>query len=133
MNVKAILIRLSVTTLVLLAAEVGSQRVAMASDMAFSCQPIEVSVFASRMHIRCRYSLGESAHPGFVLLFGDPRFFAVPASDDRLSAAAVTLAQAAITSNRQIRIDFDYFDTTGDAYGCLLVDCRPILSLRLEK
>lgn len=126
------LVRMSVATLVLLAAEAGSQRAAMASDMAFSCQPIEVSVFASRMHIRCRYSFG-STNPGFVLLLGDPRFFAVPASDERLTAAAVTLAQAAITTSRRIWIDFDYFDNTGDAYGCLLVDCRPILSLRLEQ
>lgn len=129
---KTVLIKLSAATLVFLAGGAGSPRVAMASDMAFECQPIEVSVFASRMHIRCRYSYGYP-YPPFVLLFGDPRFFAVPASNVRMSAAAVTLAQAAITSNRNILIDFDYFDFTGDAYGCLMVDCRPILSLRLAK
>jgi len=129
--VKAILIKLSVATLVLLAGGVGSPRLAMAMDPAFVCQPADVTVYASRIHIRCRYSFG-ATNPGFVLLFGDPRFFAVPATDARLTAAAVTLAQAAITSNRSIRIGFDYFDTTGEAYGCQLADCRPIRSLRFD-
>jgi len=130
--VKTILIKLSAATLVFLAGGVGSPRLAMATEPTFYCQPVEVTVFSNRMHIRCRYALG-STNPGFVPLFGDPRFFAVPASDVRLTAAAVTLAQAAITSNRSIWIGFDYFDTTGEAYGCQLVDCRPIRSLRFDQ
>jgi hypothetical protein len=99
----------------------------------FACQPTEVTVFANRAHIRCEFSFGESTRPSYVLLFGDPRFFAVPASDERLTAAAVTLGQAAITSGRSILIAFDYFGSTGDAYGCQLNDCRPIRALRLKK
>src|SRR5262245_44856347 len=99
-------------------APASAQRSAGA-DTWFECWPAEVSVFANRTHIGCYNSLGRPGDVTSLLLgFGNPKFFAVLASDVRLTSAAVTLGQAAITSNRRIWIAFDYFDLTGDAYGC---------------
>ena len=125
----------SAAALLIIANAIPANARVVAPDEWFECWPVEVAVFTGRTQVDCQFSILVPLDlPGRILgaPFSDIRFFAVPASDTRLTSSTVTLGQAAITSNRSIWIAFDRLDITGQGYGCRIEDCRPIHGLKLD-
>lgn len=71
-----------------------------------------------RVHVRCYES-----HDGIL-------FFAAPTDDQGRATQVVHLGFQAIASRRQLRISYDPADKSGAAWGCLVHDCRPALTIQ---
>jgi hypothetical protein len=87
------------------------------------CKPIEAATFSNRVHVRC-----ESAVDGKFF------FFAVStAADPKFAARALSVIEAGQLGDKFLSILFDPSDTSGDSFGCLAADCRPLLAVSLTE
>jgi hypothetical protein len=89
-----------------------STRPANAEPMVGSCTVSSVAVFENRIHVRC-------ATPVRGITF-----FAVSTSDAQNAARFLTIFNSARVNGRPVNIQFDPFDRSGVAFGCLKEDCR---------
>src|SRR5574341_2345860 len=80
---------------------------------AFVCTPIEVAVFANRVHVRC-----SSASPGGF------NYFAVPTTDSASASRYMSAFTTAFVMGKQLTILFDPADLSGQAIYCLNANCR---------
>lgn len=103
---------LAVASLALvLGASIGSAHAASAS-----CTPADVTVFTSRIHIRCSQGTADGANTIY--------YFAVPTTDATFANRFMTIATTALVSGRRFVINFTS-GASGASYGCLASDCRP--------
>ena len=79
-----------------------------------SCTPTEVAVFDNRIHIRCNES------------YSGIQFFAIATGDAASSARFLSLLTTAQVAGRTLSLLYDPADTSGDTWGCVEVDCRPL-------
>jgi hypothetical protein len=82
-----------------------------------NCRPNQVMVFDNRVHVECSSSVGRI------------KFFAFPTADNGKSARVLSLLSTAQVAGRTLTILYDPADASGQAYGCLVGDCRPILGV----
>jgi hypothetical protein len=60
-------------------------------------------------------------------------FAASATSDPRFAARALSIVEAAQLGDKYLNVLFDPNDQSGQAYGCALVDCRPLLAVVLRE
>jgi hypothetical protein len=82
------------------------------------CTPEHVFAAKDRAHVRCIESAG-----GIL-------FFAAPMSDQARSTQVVHKGLQAIAVGGRLRIEYDPTDKSGAAWGCLVHDCRPAISIQ---
>ena len=82
-----------------------------------TCNPENVATYTTRVHIKCTV-----ADNGI-------QFFAAPTSNSKHAARVLSLLLTAQAAGKQVSVLYDPADTSGTAYGCLEVDCRPILAV----
>lgn len=82
-----------------------------------SCTPTDVTVFKSRIHVRCSAGTADSANTIY--------FFAVPTTDATRANRFMTIATSALVAGRRVVINFTS-GSSGASYGCQTSDCRPI-------
>jgi len=90
-------------------------------DTTANCNPVEVSVFKNRIHIRCA---ADSKGIGF---------FAVPSTDAPFSDHVLRLALEAQGSKRSLVIAYESDDFSGVKFGCLAKDCRAIQAITIRQ
>jgi hypothetical protein len=88
------------------------------------CQPVEVASLQRRIHVLC--STGRNGIVYFAL--GTNR----TADETAFAVRALSIANTALVSGRQLSIRFDPNDTSGTAIGCLAQDCRLIQTIYLH-
>lgn len=79
----------------------------------FVCTPIEVAVFANRVHVHC-----SSASPGGF------DYFAVSTADSASASRYMSAFTTAFVMGKQLTILFDPADLSGQAIYCLNTNCR---------
>lgn len=82
----------------------------------FSCTPIEVAVYAERIHVRC----SEPASDGSAAIW----FWAMSTSDAQHANRFLSTTTTALVSGRKLIFGFTPGDTSGVSFGCLAHDCR---------
>jgi len=94
---------------------IGAAPSAAFADGWFSCEPSEVLAFSNRVHVRCdnTWAAGSSSI----------RYIAVGVSDADAAARFVSLANAALLSNKFFRVYLLTSSTTNTS-GCGSSDCR---------
>jgi hypothetical protein len=89
---------------------------ALAQDKFSPCKPVESATFSNRVAVRCESPVD-----------GKFSFFAVSTKDDpKLAARALSVIEAGQLGDKFIMVLFDPNDQTGNNFGCLLADCRPM-------
>jgi hypothetical protein len=89
-------------------------------DTTASCNPVEVTVFKNRLHIRCAADSKGIA------------FFAVSVADAPFSDHVLRLALEAQGSKRSLVIAYESDDFSGVKFGCLAKDCRAIQAITIR-
>jgi hypothetical protein len=92
------------------------------------CNPVHPAVFATRIHIRCDPSTG-GIYCGYR--YPNIKYFAFPTSKPiykDLWTLFVAYGSSAPNGEptRGVWIHFDPNDTSGQAWGCLAINCRTI-------
>lgn len=106
--------------LFILAAAVFSPHEANAAEYGSApCTVTEVGVFENRIHVRCK-----DQQSG---VFGPIWFFAVSTGNASNAARFLTLFNSALVENRKLTIQYELFDMSGQAFGCMANDCRAAL------
>jgi hypothetical protein len=92
------------------------------------CQVLEVATFTNRVHVLCKDDYREGN------VFYGIRYFAVPTSNSGEAARLTTLGSAALlgAGDGELTIDFDLHNGDATAYGCISLDCRRPLGVRLK-
>jgi hypothetical protein len=86
------------------------------------CNPVDVASFGNRVHVRC--------NPGN----GPIVFFAVSTENPATAQRFQDLALAALLNGKKLTIQYEQRDTTtGPAFGCASSDCRPALSILINR
>ena len=78
------------------------------------CKVTEVWAFSDRVHVKCDGSI----------------YYAVPTSPSAEAARFTTMASLAVGD--YLWIEYDWFDHSGQSFGCQVHDCRRALSWRLK-
>jgi hypothetical protein len=81
-----------------------------------TCTPADVTVYAGRIHVRCVESVGGI------------QYFALSTANAAHVARVLSVLSTAHVAGRQLSILYEPSDTSGDAIGCLISDCRLILA-----
>lgn len=89
-------------------------RKAHAEPTWIDCTPVQVVTYAGRIHVKCAAAVG-----GIT-------FFAAPTTDASHAARILSIISTAQVAGRTMVILYDPDDISGEAYGCLIHDCRPI-------
>jgi hypothetical protein len=89
-------------------------------DMTANCNPVEVTVFKNRLHIRCAADSKGIA------------FFAVSLADAPFSDHVLRLALEALGSKKSLAIAYESDDFSGVKFGCLAKDCRAIQAITIR-
>jgi hypothetical protein len=86
-----------------------------------TCKPVDVSVYAERIHVRCN-----TAAPGGII------FFALSTANSAHAARMLSALTAAHLAGHNVTLEFDPADQSGTAFGCLASDCRRLLSVGIQ-
>ena len=76
-------------------------------------------LLSDRVHVRC------STPPNGI------SYFAVPTSNSAVADRFSSMASMAVGG--YLWIDYEFYDTSGPAFGCQLSDCRRALSWKLAQ
>ena len=87
----------------------------------FKCQPVQISVSARRIHVKCATGIGKVV------------YFAAGTQDQDTANRYLTLLTTAMTARRQLVIDVVMSDLSGESFGCANADCRTIGGLAIEQ
>jgi hypothetical protein len=79
----------------------------------FTCTPLGVAAFTSRVHVRC-----SAAAPGGIV------YFAVSTADSASSSRFLSVFTTAKVMGKNLGIYYTASDTSGNAWGCNASDCR---------
>ncbi len=109
-----------VFVLVLLALLAGTAP-ARAEQRWSTCTPSQVLTFRERVHVLCVEHLHEQI-----------QYLAVPTNDPAYAERVLTILLAAQVNNRRLTVLWDKKDLSGEAYGCGVEDCRPLLAVGFE-
>jgi hypothetical protein len=90
----------------------------------YLCTPMEVAVFANRIHIRCSASHSDGGSTIW--------FWAVPTSDAQWANRVLSTATTGMVAGRKLYLTFTPGDTSGQDFGCLAKDCRTITVIGLR-
>ena len=96
---------------------VGAQEevhVAAVSAVWTKCTPLNVAVFANRVHVKCSESVGGI------------RYFAAPTASNSHAARVLSVLTAAHAGGATLDILYDPADESGSSIGCNTGDCRLI-------
>ncbi len=80
----------------------------------WTCTPLNVAVFSTRVHIKCSTSPGSNVY-----------YFAVSNSDSGLASRYLSIFTSALLTGKSVNIWYNPGDN-GNAWGCGYSDCRPI-------
>ncbi len=113
-------ISLVVVIAALLAGGAPSQASAQAAPQTaptdrFTCTPVGVSAFTSRVAVRC-----SAAAPGGIW------YFAVSTADSGSASRFLSIFTTAKVTGKNVDIYYTPSDTSGNAWGCNASDCRVI-------
>jgi hypothetical protein len=89
-------------------------------DTAANCNPLDVTVFKNRLHIRCAADSKGIA------------FFAVSVADAPFSDHVLRLGLEALGSKKTLVIAYESDDFSGVKFGCLAKDCRAIQAITIK-
>ena len=78
-----------------------------------SCQPVNVAVFSSRVHVKCASYVGN----GII-------YFATSTQDPLQANLMLKTFTDALVGNHLLSILYDPSDTSGSSFGCQAKDCR---------
>jgi hypothetical protein len=84
------------------------------------CQPVQVSVSEKRVHVKCQEGVGDIV------------YFAAPTDDKGTAGNYLSIMLDALSGKKQLLIDVLMDDLTGEPYGCMNADCRPIGGIAIE-
>ena len=88
----------------------------------FTCNPVNVASFASRVHVKC--------NPGD----GPIVFFAVSTANTATAQRFEDLALSALINNKTLTLQFNPADvTTGPVFGCASSNCRAASAIFINK
>ena len=82
----------------------------------FVCEPTEVAVYKSRIHVKC----STSATDGQATIW----FWAVSTADTDHANHFLSTATTALIAGRNLKISYTPGDTSGQSFGCQANDCR---------
>lgn len=94
---------------------------AVQADEYFSCKVKDVTVFSSRIHVRCTTTTAAGIY-----------FFALPTSNSVQANRLLTIGSTALVSGRKFVAIYDLGDTSGAAWGCQASDCRALIGFAIE-
>lgn len=83
----------------------------------FQCTSVGVAAYPNRIHVEC-----SPAAPGGI------RFFALGTNNSAHAARILSILSMAHVTSSPLLIEYDPNDTSGAAIGCLVTDCRLIMS-----
>lgn len=98
---------------------------AFAVTQTHTCKSTEVAVFAERIHVRCNTPATVSTSTGII-------FFALSTSNSVHVARILSLLTSAHIAQKTIWITFDPNEVSAATFGCLVNDCRRILSVGMN-
>jgi hypothetical protein len=87
----------------------------------YTCKSVDVSTYEERIHVRC----SKAASGGIW-------FFAVPTANSAYAARILSILTAAHIAGKNIEIQYDPNDKSGDQFGCGATDCRRIVSVGIK-
>jgi hypothetical protein len=90
---------------------------AFAAPKTFTCNPVDVSVFANRIHVRC------SPGDGSIL------FFALGTTNTGHTNRTLSMLSTAFIAQKKLAILYDPADVSGANVGCQTKDCRLIIGV----
>ena len=92
------------------------------AQASFTCNPVNVASFSSRVHVKC--------NPGNGAIV----FFAVSAANTATAQRFQDLALSALVNNKTLTIQFNQADTTTcPTFGCASVNCRAATAIFINK
>jgi hypothetical protein len=94
---------------------------AFAASTFFTCKSVDVSSYPERIHVRC----DKTASGGIV-------FFAIPTANSAHAARILSILTTAHIARRNIVVEYDPADNSGQAFGCDPSNCRRLLSVGVE-
>lgn len=117
--------RVAITTALLALAAMPMTAALAEKVQSRSCKPVEVAVFANRIHVKC----APQADKAYT---GDITYYAMATNDrsaiDSLTLQVLTAAQA---SDRNLRVWFD-LDDYKSVPGCQGNDCRRLVAVAMQ-
>ena len=94
---------------------------AFAASTFYTCKSVDVTVYPERIHVRCN----KATSGGFV-------FFAIPTANSAHAARILSILTTAHVASRNIEVEYDPADKSGDAFGCHSSNCRRLLSVGIK-
>ena len=85
------------------------------------CRPVQVSISDKRVHVKCQVGVGKIV------------FFAAATDDKGTATNYLTVMLDALSGKKQLLIDVVMDDLSGEAFGCMNADCRPISAVAIEQ
>jgi hypothetical protein len=94
---------------------------AFAASTFFTCKSVDVSSYPERIHVRC-----DKPASGVIV------FFAIPTANSAHAARILSILTSAHIARRNIVVEYDPADMSGEAFGCVASNCRRLLSVGVE-